>query len=107
MLLFITTFFLRLALRLISAPVLGTLPNFEKIPVLGFPVLEDFEKFQKSPCAGEFFPVCALCGGTLKNFKKFPIGISPCVWALWFVVCGNFENFQSSPVCGPCGVWRL
>ena len=78
--------FLRLALRLISAPVLGTLPNFEKIPVLGFPVLEDFEKFQKSPCAGDFFPVCALCGGTLKNFEKFPIGISPlCVG---FLVCG-------------------
>ena len=119
-----TFFFLRLALRLISAPVLGTLPNFEKIPVLGFPVLEDFEKFQKSPCAGDFSPVCALCCWTLKNSKKFPKGISPLcgLFGLWCVetlkiftiplcvgpvLCGDFENFQNYPVCGPCAVWRL
>ena len=90
----------------LKAPVLGTLPNFEKFPVLGFPVLEDFEKFQKkSLCWGFFSPVCALCWGTLKNFKKFHMEIPPlCVG---FVVCGDFENFQNFSVCGPCAVWRL
>ena len=65
-------------------------------------VLEDFETFQKSPCAGDFFPVCALCGGTLKNFEKFPIGISHlCVG---FLVCGVWKLWKFSKF--PC-VWAL
>ena len=62
--------FLRFDLRVISASVLETLPNFEKIPVLGFSVLEDFEKFQKKSLCWGFFRVFALCGGTLKIFKN-------------------------------------
>ena len=42
--------------------MLGTLKNFEKISVLGLPVLEDFEKFQKIP-KRDFPPMlCGVCG---------------------------------------------
>ena len=36
------------------------------------------------------------CVETLKIFKV-PLCVGP-------VVCGDFEYFQNSPVCGPCGV---
>ena len=64
-----TTFFFEAVLE---APVLGTLKNFEKIPVCGpcAVVCGDFEIFQSSP-------VCGPCG----------------------VVCGDFENFQNSHLC--------
>ena len=80
-------FFLKACLKAYFFPVLGTLKNFDKIPVLGFSVLEDFEKFQKSPCAVDFFSCICL-------------------------VLGDFEKFQKCyidfpPVCRLLGVWRL
>ena len=59
----------------LKAPVLETWKNFKKIPVLGIPVLEDFEILWKNPCGGD---------------------IPPCVWA---PVPDDFEIFSS--VCAP------
>ena len=103
------TTFLMVSLRLISTSVLGPLSNFEKIPLLGFPVLKIFS------------PMCVLFWWTLKKFKKFPIGIPPlcvislvcgvwrlwkfsrfpCVWELWFVETLQIVT-QHSLVCGTC-----
>ena len=53
----------------------------------------DLEKIRKnSLCVG----AVVWCLETL-NIFKVPLCVGP-------VVCGAFENFQSSPVCGPCAV---
>ena len=52
----------------------------EKFPVLGTLIFPGFS------------PVCR----DFENFHKVPLCVGPVLW------CGDFEIFQSSPVCGPC-----
>ena len=64
------------------------------------PCTGDFEKFRKKKS-----PVCGLCGVVCGDFENFQ---SSLVCELCAVVCEDFENCQTSPVWAPyCGVGRL
>ena len=67
--------------------------------VLEAPVLGTLKNFEKIPWVWAVW--CGVVCGDFENFQSFPV-CGPCV-----VVCEDFENFQSFPVCGPCAVWRL
>ena len=93
-------FFLKNPYRENNIPVVGSvlcgvwrLWKFSKFPgVWALCCVLGLWKFSK------FSGVWALwCVETLKIFKV--------PWCVGFVLCGDFENFQSSPVCGLCTVW--
>ena len=82
--------------------------NFQSSLVCGLcAVCWDFENFQSSLVCG----LCTVwCVETLKIFK-LPLCVGSvlcCVWRLWrfsyFPGVWGFDIFQSSPVCGLCGV---
>ena len=85
-----------------------TLKIFKVLWCVGSVLCRDFENFQRSL-------VCGLC--TVWCVETLKISIVPGVWGfeifhspvcgLCGVVCGDFEIFQSSPVCETLSLyWR-